>query len=92
MLITSSNIFSPKYDPAKVDILCRQMSQINLRMTPIKRRWAQSVMHYNQTSKQAFVHRFVKLPMKSGRRTADGDMGEDYRTAEELKGPYTTLA
>jgi hypothetical protein len=87
IISTDSSLFFPTFEPDKVNILEAQMNQINLRMISLKRRWAQSVMHYNLTSKQAFTHRFVALPIKDGRQTDDG-LEFETMTAEERVGTY----
>jgi len=91
MLITSDkSIYNPQLNPQKTNLLNQQLNAFNLKMTPIKRAWAQAVMHYNQTSKQAYINRFVAYPEKDGRRTATG-VEYTNRTNEDRYGPYTVI-
>jgi hypothetical protein len=88
MLVTSEkNIFPYKLDAELTDQLNRQLHDLNWRMAPIKREWAKSVMAYNLTSKEAFIHRFVALPQKDGRNSPDGNE-QDFATGEQLTGKY----
>ena len=64
------------------------MIGFNYKMTEHKTKWAEAVMAYNRTCKEAFRHRFVEIPQKEGRQTADGN--ETAKTGEELYGVYKT--
>ncbi len=91
MLITSdTKIFKPVYKPELTTKLEQVLTNLNLKMTSNKRRWANAVMNYNLTSRQAFEHRFVAYPSEDGRQTSDGRENDDI-TGEEEKGSYVCI-
>lgn len=89
LLSTDDGIFSPKKSSGTTNELRSQMHAINMRMIDTKKRWANGYMHYNQVSREAYAHKFLVKPLRSGRQTTDGvsdEIGE--ATAQELTGPY----
>ena len=62
-------------------------------MHALKQEWANSYMLANKVSKQAFIHRFVKVSNTQTRGSGDGaeDLKDSY-TAEEMGVPYQVSA
>ena len=89
MFYTSSDLFEPKVNNKLTEQLNLQLNNINHKMIELKKEWANSYMLANEVSKQAFIHRFVKLSNTQGRQSGDGEADKkDYFTAEELGVQY----
>lgn len=84
MLYTSTDLFTLTEDSQLTNKLDLQLANINLKMSQLKKEWANNYMLANETSKQAFIHRFVKRSTQSGRVSGDGQIdNQDCLTAEE---------
>lgn len=89
MFYTTSDLYTPKEDSKLTTKLNNQLDSINNKMHELKKEWANSYMLANEVSKQAFIHRFVKVPNQQVRESGDGKQDlNSYSTAEELGVPY----
>lgn len=67
--------------------LRRRRDYLNLKMVPLKRKWANSEMMANRVSRDAIYHRFCAEPDRAGKQTADGIQGTS-KTNETREGRY----